>query len=100
MPAQTTLYGTSLDKIVDLPAGYFVMQTETPAPDGYISVVYDDIYGYVRTDSVTAVDYTPVTKYEKTVKFVCDNDGQPVNLRKAPKRSAEILTVQIGRAHV
>ncbi len=93
MPAQTTLYGTSLDKIVDLPAGYFVMQTETPAPDGYISVVYDDIYGYVRTDSVTAVDYTPVTKYEKTVKFVCDNDGQPVNLRKAPKRSAEILTV-------
>ena len=25
--------------------------------------------------------------------FDCDNDGQPVNLRKEPKRSAEVLTV-------
>lgn len=96
MPAPTTLYNADLTPIVDLPAGYFVMQTESgeaSAPDGFIAVAYDDLTGYVRADKVNAVDYRPVTKYETTVKFRCDNDGQPVNLRAAPNKSAEILTV-------
>lgn len=93
MPAQTTLYDENLSPVVNLPAGYFVMQAESDAPDGYIAVVYDDLKGFVKSSDVTAVDYTPVTKYETTVKFVCDNDGQPVNLRSAPERSAEILSV-------
>ncbi len=93
MPAQTTLYDSTASPIVELPAGYFVLQNSDDAPDGFISVVYDDLTGYVKADSVQQVDYTPVTKYEKTVMFDCDNDGQPVNLRKEPKRSAEVLTV-------
>lgn len=93
MPAQTTLYSTDLSAIVELPAGYFLLKNDNYAPDGYISVMYDDISGYVKTDEVTAVDYTPVYKYETTVRFDCDNDGQPVNVRKAPSRAAEILTV-------
>ena len=92
MPAQTTLYSGEMTEIVDLPAGYFVLQSGLDAPSGYISVVYDDITGYVKSEDVEAVDYTPVTKYEKTVIFTCDNDGQPVNLRAAPKKSAEIIT--------
>lgn len=93
MPAQTVLYTADARPIVTLPAGYFVMQSDQDAPNGYISVVYDDINGYVLQTSVQAVDYRPVTKYETTVKFKCDNDGQPVNLRAEPKRSAEILSV-------
>lgn len=97
MPAPTTLYNADLTPVVDLPAGYFVMQTEdesdAPAPEGFIRVAYDDLTGYVRADKVKAVDYRPVTKYETTVKFRCDNDGQPVNLRAAPSKTAEILTV-------
>lgn len=93
MPAQTTLYSAELNPIVELPAGYFVMQSDVPAPDGYISVVYDDIAGYVHASTVSQVDYRPVTKYETTVAFKCDNDGQPVNLRRAPKKDAEIITV-------
>lgn len=93
MPAQTTLYGADLEPTVDLPAGYFVLQNDTTAPDGYMSVRYDDISGYVRVADVTPVDYTPVNKYAVNVRFECDNDGQPVNLRKAPRKSAEILSV-------
>lgn len=93
MPSPTVLYGPTLDPIVTLPAGYFVLQSSPDAPDGYISVTYDDLNGYVQKSAVTAVDYTPVNKYETTVTFRCDNDGQPVNLRSAPRKSAEILTV-------
>ena len=103
MPAQTTLYSGEMTEIVDLPAGYFVLQSGLAAPSGYISVVYADLTGYVKIDDVEAVDYTPVTKYEKTVTFTCDNDGQPVNLRAAPKKSAEIISVlpsdQGGRSY-
>ena len=93
MPAQTTLYDSTASPIVELPAGYFVLQNSDDAPEGYISVAYDDLTGYVKADSVQQVDYTPVTKYEKTVTFDCDNDGQPVNLRTAPKKTAEVITV-------
>jgi len=92
MPAPTTLYDATMTAVVDLPAGYFVLQNDTNAPEGYISVVYDDLSGYVKSTSVDAVDYTPVTKYEKTVTFSCDNDGQPVNLRAAPRKNAEIIS--------
>ncbi len=93
MPAQTTLYAADLTPIVNLPAGYFVMQADDTAPDGYISVKYDDLSGYVKTSDVAAVDYTPVTKYETKVKFRCQNDGQPVNLRQKPSAAAEIISV-------
>lgn len=93
MPAQTMLYDSALDEVVNLPAGYFVLQSDTEAPDGYIKVTYADIDGYVKADAVQAVDYTPVTKYELTATFTCDNDGQPVKLRAAPKKSAEVLDV-------
>lgn len=97
MPAQTTLYDSAQSEIVNLPAGYFVLQSETTAPDGYIKVTYDDLSGYVKTSDVKAVDYTPVTKYETTATFKCDNDGQPVRLRAAPKKSAEVIeTLQDG----
>ncbi|MCM1368013.1 MAG: hypothetical protein NC184_04300 [Roseburia sp.] len=93
MPAQTTLYDAALKPIVDLPAGYFVMQTAEAAADGYIAVAYDDLTGFVKESAVQAVDYRPVTKYERTVTFRCDNDGQPVNLRGSPERSAQVLKV-------
>lgn len=93
MPAQTTLYARDMTSVVDLPAGYFVMRSDDDAPDGYISVVYDDVSGYVKASDVAEVDYTPVTKYEKTVKFYCANDGQPVNLRAKPSKTAQILAV-------
>ncbi len=93
MPAPTTLYDAQLSPIAELPAGYFVLQSDATAPDGYISVVYDDLSGFVRATEVSQVDYRPVTKYETTVCFRCDNDGQPVNLRRAPRKDAEILTV-------
>ena len=97
MPAQTTLYDSTQSEIVNLPAGYFVLQSEDTAPDGYIKVSYDDLSGYVKAIDVQAVDYTPVTKYEKTATFKCDNDGQPVRLRAAPKKSAEVIeTLQDG----
>lgn len=98
MPAPTTLYDNDLTAVVQLPAGYFVMQSDGEAPDGYIPVVYDDLNGFVKASAVRSVDYTPVTKYEKTALFRCDNDGQPVNLRAAPKRSAEVLKVMDGGA--
>lgn len=98
MPAQTVLYDSAMEEIVFLPAGYFVLQSGTDAPDGYIKVAYDDLEGYVKQDAVTAVDYTPVTKYELTARFACDNDGQPVRLRAAPKKSAEVLEVLAGDA--
>lgn len=93
MPAQTILYSQELTPIVSLPTGYFVLQNSDSAPEGYIAVAYDDLTGYVRADSVQAVDYTPVTKFELTVRFRCNNDGQPVNLRAEPFRSAPILSV-------
>lgn len=93
MPTQTMLYDSELNPVVTLPAGYFVLQNDFTPPNGYISVMYDDLSGYVKSESVEQVDYTPVTKYEKTVSFRCDNDGQPVNLRSAPRRAASILTV-------
>ena len=91
MPAQTMLYNSAMEEVVNLPAGYFVLQSDADAPDGYIKVTYADLEGYVETDAVQAVDYTPVTKYELTATFTCDNDGQPVKLRAAPKKSAEVL---------
>lgn len=91
MPAPTTLYDAELNPIVELPTGYFVMQREMSAPDGYLSVIYDDLGGYVKAEDVQAVDYTPVTKYETTVTFTCDNDGQPVNLRASPRKNAQII---------
>ncbi len=93
MPAPTTLFSTELEPTVTLPAGYFVLRSDEIAPDGYISVCYDDLKGLVRASDVTAVDYVPVTKYETTVRFRCDNDGQPVNLRAAPKKAAAVSTV-------
>lgn len=94
MPAPTTLYDpVDMTAVVTLPAGYFVVQNSVDAPSGYISVSYDDLSGYVKTSDVTPVDYTPVTKYETTVTFSCNNDGQPVNLRSAPRKTAEIVAV-------
>ncbi|MDE6618117.1 MAG: SH3 domain-containing protein [Clostridiales bacterium] len=93
MPSQTMLYDSAMQEIVNLPAGYFVLQSDSEAPDGYIRVTYDDLDGYVKADKVQAVDYRPVTKYELTATFTCDNDGQPVRLRAAPKKSAEVLEV-------
>lgn len=93
MPSGASLFNADLERIVDLPAGYFVLKADEEAPEGYISVVYDDISGYVKASEVKAVDYKPVNKYETTVNFTCDNDGQPVNLRAAPKKSAAVLTV-------
>lgn len=93
MPSKTTLYNAAMQPVVDLPAGYFVMQSDVDAPSGYIAVAYDDISGYVRADEVQEVDYIPMTKYETTVRFYCDNDGQPVNLRSAPNKTADVLTV-------
>ncbi|MDE7405790.1 MAG: SH3 domain-containing protein [Clostridiales bacterium] len=91
MPSQTMLYDSAMQEVVNLPAGYFVLQSDSEAPDGYIKVTYADLDGYVKADDVQAVDYTPVTKYELTATFTCDNDGQPVRLRAAPKKSAEVL---------
>lgn len=93
MPAPTILFDTELQPIVTLPTGYFVMRSGEDAPEGYIAVVYDDLSGLVRAADVRAVDYKPVTKYEKTVTFKCNNDGQPVNLRAAPEKSAQVLSV-------
>lgn len=93
MPSQTMLYNSAMEEVVNLPAGYFVLQSDTVSPDGYIKVTYDDLEGYVMTSSVRAVDYKPVTKYEKTATFACDNDGQPVKLRAAPKKAAEVVEV-------
>ncbi len=93
MPAPTVLYDSNSLPIVTLPTGYFVMQSDAAAPDGFIAVTYDDINGFVRISDVRQVDYSPVTKYETTVKFKCDNDGQKVNLRAAPSRSADVVTV-------
>lgn len=93
MPSKTMLYNFDMQEVVFLPAGYFVLQSDYDAPDGYIKVTYDDLEGYVKADSVQQVDYTPKTKYELTAKFTCDNDGQPVRLRAAPKKSAQVLDV-------
>ncbi len=93
MPAPTVLYDNDLAPVVTLPAGYFVLQTDGDAPNGYLAVIYDDLTGYVSEDAVRAVDYRPVTKYETTVRFRVNNDGQPINLRSAPRKGAKILTV-------
>lgn len=93
MPSPTTLYDENLAPVVTLPAGYFLLKNDEAAPDGFISVMYDDIKGFASASAVEQVDYTPVNKYETTVKFRCDNDGQPVNLRAEPRRAASILTV-------
>lgn len=93
MPAPTVLYDSDLAPVVTLPAGYFVLQTGADAPTGFIAVAYDDLTGFVADGAVRAVDYRPVTKYETTVRFKVDNDGQPINLRSAPRKGAKILTV-------
>lgn len=91
LPSPTILYDADLSPTVTLPAGYFVMLADPTAPQGYLSVIYDDISGYVKTADVKAVDYTPVNKYETSVRFRCDNDGQPVNLRAAPEKTAAVI---------
>lgn len=91
MPQPTALYSDAQTAICELPAGYFVLACDTTAPDGFIAVRYDDITGYVKSAEVSAVDFTPVTKYETTATVACDNDGQPVNLRSAPKKSASVV---------
>lgn len=93
MPAPTTLYNANLEPVVTLPASYFVVQTDGTAPSGYIAVMYDDLTGYVKESAVEKVDYRPVTKFEKTVKFRVNNDGQPVNLRSSPNRGGAIISV-------
>ncbi len=93
MPSGATLYNSELEPTVRLPAGYFCLKQDEPSPDGFISVAYDDLSGLVKASEVQAVDYTPVTKYETKVTFRCDNDGQPVNLRTAPRKTAEIAAV-------
>lgn len=89
----TVLYTQSLSPIVTLPATYFVGVVDLTVTDaGLYRVVYDDIDGYVYASAVEIVDYTPVTKYEKTVTFTANNDNQPVNLRSAPDhRSSNII---------
>ena len=104
MPAPTILYDADLAPIVTLPASYFVLQTDGDAPSGYIPVMYDDLVGYVSASAVEEVDFTPVTKFEKTVKFRVNNDGQPVNLRSSPKKSSgNIISVlsdgEVGRCY-
>ncbi|MCH5350872.1 MAG: hypothetical protein J1F39_02760 [Clostridiales bacterium] len=93
MPAPTMLYNADLEPVVTLPASYFVVQTDGNAPSGYVAVLYDDIAGYVLESSVERVDFRPVTKFEKTVKFRVNNDGQPINLRASPKKSGAIISV-------
>lgn len=93
MPAQTTLYDANLSPIAELPTGYFLLLSDAPSQSGFISVIYDDLTGFVREADVQKVDYTPVNKYETTVKFRCANDGQPVNLRKSASKASEVLTV-------
>ena len=103
MPAPTVLYDADLTPVVTLPAGYFVIQTDGDAPSGYIAVMYDDLVGLVSSSAVTPFDYTPAVKYEKTVKFKVNNDGQPINMRSAPQKNAKVLTVlpdgEVGRSY-
>lgn len=91
MPANTVLFDSELAEVVTLPAGYFAVMCDGPTRDGYIYVGYDDLRGYVRASDVTKVDYTPVNKYEQSVCFYCDNDGQPVKLRDKPNKSANAV---------
>ncbi len=93
MPSQTMLYDSTMQEVVNLPAGYFVLQSDSEAPDGYIRVKGDGLAGYVKSNAVQAVDYRPVTKYELTATSTRGNVGQPVRLRAAPKKSAEVLEV-------
>lgn len=91
----TTLYTENLTPIVTLPPTYFVgLVDEAVNEDGMYHVIYNDIDGYVYASEVERVDYTPKYKYETTVTFTVDNDGQSANLREAPNHSsAKVLTV-------
>ncbi|MCH5158934.1 MAG: SH3 domain-containing protein [Clostridiales bacterium] len=93
MPTPTVLYNANLEPIVTLPASYFVVQTDGEAPSGYIAVMYDDLIGFVKESAVEKVDFRPVTKFEKTVRFTVNNDGQPVNMRSSPGKSGAVISV-------
>lgn len=95
MSVGTTLYTETLTPIVTLPPTYFIgIVDEAKTANGMYHVVYNDIDGYVYASEVEVVDYTPKYKYETTVTFTVNNDGQSANLRSEPNHlAASILTV-------
>lgn len=85
MENDTILYSTSETEyipIVTLPATYFVAILAENS-DGYYSVSYADIIGFIKKEDVKTVDYEPKTKH-MLGSIATSNDGQGVNLRKRP----------------
>lgn len=75
---------SSYVEIAALPETYYVALLHEN-DDGYFLVSYMDVVGYVKSGDVDKVDYTPKTKYADRAFYV-DNDSQPANLRRSPKK--------------
>ena len=78
--------------VTTLPESYFVALLEQAELDQTteqaVRVSYLSLTGFVSADSVTAVDYTPKSKFA-TASLTLTNDGGTVNIRSAPNHLAD-----------
>ena len=90
------LFDAQKREICSLPSTYFVMVVGES--DGeFLPVYYNGIEGFVKNDTVEAVDYEPKYKYlDAYVTF--SNDGHKINLRDKPSHTegAVIAEVESG----
>lgn len=91
-----TLYNYSdgvYAEVAVLPKSYFAAVIKQN-DDGYTLVSYMDVSGYIKSDQLKKVDFTPKYKYADA-SFTVSNDSQPANLRSRPDHTdkSNILTV-------
>jgi len=86
------LLDNDLNKITTLPPTFFVIITnETDFPDHY-RVTYLDLSGVIARSHITRIDFQPVTLFHSNTFFTAQNDTHPVNIRRTPHSTADIIT--------
>lgn len=75
--------------VTTLPKDYFVVLLGEENADGYLSVSYLDVTGYIKSDTVVKVDYEPKYKYAENNSLTLKNDGQEINVRSHPDHASD-----------
>lgn len=94
-----TLYSNSAEgykAVTSLPKDYFVVLLGEENTEGYFSVSYLDVTGFVKSDKVVKVDYEPKYKYAENNSLTLTNDGQEINVRSAPDHAADNVIKELS----
>lgn len=78
--------------VTSLPPTYFVMVYKV-LPSAY-QVSYKNLDGYINRGDVSAVDFTPKTKFASSF-LTLSNDGLHINIRSAPDHNADNIVARL-----